>query len=254
MIVAPALTDLPAVRHGFFTRRGGVSAGLYATLNCGPGSRDDPEAVRTNRAHTMKSLGLGPEALVTVHQVHSPTCVVVEGPWSGGAPQADAMATRTAGLALGILTADCAPVLFADPEAGVVGAAHAGWKGARSGVLEATVATMVGLGARREAIRAAVGPCIHQPSYEVGPEFHAALTGDDPAHDRFFRPSQRPDHHLFDLPGYVAMRIESAGIRQIDVLPRDTRKETETFFSYRRATLEGQADYGRQLSVIALGG
>jgi YfiH family protein len=254
VIVAPALADLAPVRHAFFTRRGGVSAGLYATLNCGPGSKDDPDAVRANRAHVMRNLGLGPEALVTVHQVHSPTCVVVEGPWRDGAPRADAMATRTPGLALGILTADCAPVLFADPEGGVVAAAHAGWKGARSGVLEATVRTMTTLGAEAGRIVAVVGPCIHQPSYEVGPEFHAALTGDDPAHDRFFRPSGKPGHHLFDLPGYVATRLESAGVGRVEVLPRDTRAEEETFFSYRRATLEGQEDYGRQLSAIVLGG
>ncbi|MEO5336421.1 MAG: peptidoglycan editing factor PgeF [Magnetospirillum sp. WYHS-4] len=252
MIAASALSGLPGVQHAFFTREGGCSAGLYATLNCGPGSKDDPEAVRANRGRTMASLGLDSGALVTVHQVHSSACVVVDGPWNGGAPQADAMATRTPGLALGILTADCAPVLFADPEAGVVAAAHAGWKGARAGILEATVEAMVGLGARHESILAAVGPCIHQPSYEVGPEFLAALTGDDPANGRFFVPSGRDGHHLFDLPGYVAMRLESAGVARFEVLSRDTRREEKTFFSYRRATLEGQADYGRQLSAIAL--
>lgn len=255
MISATTLAGLPGIRHGFFTRDGGFSAGLYATLNRGPGSADDPAAVRANRAQAMERLDLGPEALVTVHQVHSPACVAVEEPWPPGqAPQADAMATRVPGLALGILTADCAPVLLADPEAGVVAAAHAGWKGARGGVLEATVETMLSLGAARDRIRAAVGPCIHQPSYEVGPEFQAALVGDDPDHGRFFVPSGRPGHHLFDLPGYVAMRIGSSGIGAVEVLPHDTRREAEAFFSYRRATLEGQADYGRQLSAIALAG
>ena len=253
MLTADALNTAAAVRHGFFTRKGGVSEGAYASLNCGLGSADAPERVRENRSRAMQRLGLPASALATAYQVHSARVAVIEAPWPDAArPQLDAMVTRTPGVALGILTADCAPVLLADPEAGVIGAAHAGWRGAKTGILEATVAAMVGQGARPEAIAAAVGPCIRQDSYEVGPEFHAAFVDDEPDATALFRPSDRDGHHRFDLAGYVVRRLVSAGIVQPAVLPHDTFAGPDRFFSYRRVTLNGGGDYGRMLSAIAL--
>lgn len=240
------------VRHGFFTRLGGVSEGRYASLNCGLGSADDPERVRENRARAMRWLGLAEISLATVRQVHSPTVVHVEAPWPDDArPQADAMVTRTRGLAIGILTADCAPVIFVDRTAGVVGAAHAGWRGARYGVVEATLAAMVDLGGRRDHIAAAVGPCIRQVSYEVGEDFRQAFDGDGTAADSYFKPGRRPGHLQFDLAGYVVGRLAAAGVTNISVLPFDTCAD-DRFFSYRRTTLAGGGDYGRMLSAIAL--
>jgi polyphenol oxidase len=241
------------INAAFFTREGGVSEGLYAALNCGYGSGDDPEAVRENRRRAMERFELSPDALVTLYQVHSPTVVEVEQPWRpGGAPKADGMVTAKRGLALGILTADCAPVLFADAEAGVIGAAHAGWRGAFTGVLEETVAAMTRLGASPAKIRAAIGPCIAQSSYEVGPEFHERFVSADSDNAAFFRASSRPSHHLFDLGGYVTRRLESLGLAEILTTGEDTAADAERYFSYRRATLAGEKDYGRLLSAIAL--
>src|SRR6266511_2334094 len=204
MLTTETLSYFPAVRHGFFTRAGGVSEGLYASLNCGLGSGDDPERVRENRRRAMRRLGLAAEALVTAHQAHTARVAVVEAPWPAARPRVDGMVTRTRGVALGILTADCAPVLLADPQAGVIGAAHAGWRGAKSGVLEETVAAMVRLGARVGSIGAAVGPSIRHDSYEVGPEFRAAFVADEPASAELFRPSDRESYFRFDLASYVA--------------------------------------------------
>ena len=253
MITADVLTEASGVRHGFFTRQGGVSEDTYASLNCGLGSGDDPDRVRTNRARAMDRFGLSGEALATAYQVHSARITVVDKPWRpDDRPRVDGMVARTKGVALGILTADCTPVLFADPVAGVIGAAHAGWRGARGGVLEATVAAMVDLGARPTHIVAGVGPCIRQESYEVGPEFHEAFTADDPGARDLFRPSTREGHYHFDLPGYVVRRLSGLSIKAFEVLPFDTCADKERFFSYRRTTLDGGGDYGRGLSAIAL--
>ncbi len=242
----------PRLRHAFFTRRGGVSEGRYASMNCGLGSADAPERIVANRARAMAQLGLPPAALMTARQVHSPTAVIVEADWGAERPEADGLATRTRGLALGILTADCAPVLFADVEAGVIGAAHAGWRGAKGGILEATLAAMEALGARRASIAAAVGPCIRQESYEVTADFGAGFTGDEPGSAAFFAPARKPGRLQFDLPGYVADRLRRIGIDTPDVLAHDTCTDASRFFSYRRVTLNGGGDYGRQLSAIAL--
>ncbi|MGE5503497.1 MAG: peptidoglycan editing factor PgeF [Actinomycetota bacterium] len=253
MITLSALNDFTRIRHGFFTREGGVSQGIYASLNCGPGSKDDPAAVAENRARCMAQLDLAPEALVTVYQCHTADAVVVDGPWPGGkGPAADAMVTDRPGLALGILTADCAPVLLADGRAGVVAAAHAGWRGAVFGVLDNTIAAMVRLGARPASIVAAVGPCIGQRSYEVGPEFPAPFLAEAPSNADFFAPSRREGHFLFDLPGYVSRRLARLGVHEVTRVPADTCRDEARFFSYRRATLRGEPDYGRQLSVITV--
>lgn len=242
--------DSPRIRHGFFTRQGGVSTGIYKSLNSGPGSQDVPENVRTNRHRVIAAMEEG--ELATLHQVHSPDVFVVEGSLPAERPKADALVTRLPGMLLGILTADCGPVLFADAEARVVGAAHAGWKGAFTGVLENTVAAMESLGAQRARIRAVLGPCIAQPSYEVGPEFVARLVGADPANARHFIPSATPFHAMFDLPGYVMAQLAATGIGHAACIGRDTCAEEAHFFSYRRTTLRGEPDYGRQISVIAL--
>jgi YfiH family protein len=243
------------VRHGFFTRMGGVSRGIYAGLNCGPGSDDDPEAVAENRSRAMAVLDQRADALATLYQIHSAEVVAVEQPFATDArPKADAMVTSIPGIALGVLTADCVPVLFADGEAGVIGAAHAGWKGALYGVVDNTVAAMERLGAARSNIRAAVGPCIRQASYEVGPEFPAAFIKDRQENWAYFQRGDRDGHFQFDLAGYVVLRLQQAGIAagNIDDLKLDTRDDEERFFSYRRTCLRGEPDYGRQLSAIAL--
>jgi YfiH family protein len=253
MLTAEPFSDFSAVRHGFFTREGGVSEGLYASLNCGLGSGDDPERVRENRRRAMRRLGLAAEALVTAYQVHSARVAVVQAPWPEGArPQVDGMVTQTPGVALGILTADCAPVLLVDPHVGVIGAAHAGWRGAKSGILEQTVTAMVRLGARVGSIGAAVGPCIRHDSYEVGPEFRAAFVADEPAAAELFRPSDRESHFRFDLAGYVVRKLGAVGVEAHAVLPHDTFSDNGRFFSYRRVTLAGGGAYGRLLSAIAL--
>lgn len=253
MITLSALNEVNRIRHAFFTREGGVSAGIYTSMNCGPGSNDDPAAVAENRARAMAMLDLAPQALVTVHQAHTPEVVVVDGPWpEGGRPTADAMVTVTPGLALGILTADCAPVLFADRRGTVVAAAHAGWKGALGGVLDNTLDKMVALGAKKKSIVAAIGPCIGQRSYEVGPDFPAPFLAEEPQNRDFFAPSRREGHYLFDLPGYVSRKLARLGIVDVTRVPADTCRDEARFFSYRRATLRSEPDYGRQLSVILL--
>lgn len=250
MRTADTLT-LDGIGHGFFTREGGVSEGLYASLNCGLGSGDSPEAVRENRGRVAGRLGVAGERLLTLYQVHSPTAVTVEGPWTGERPEADALVTATPGLAIGVLTADCAPVLLADPQARVIGAAHAGWKGAVTGVVEATLAAMERLGARRQRIAAAVGPCIAQPSYEVGPEFPAPFLAQDPGNAAFFRPGAGDRLH-FDLKGFVAERLRRAGVGALAVDPADTQADEARFFSFRRSTKRGEKDYGRLISAIVL--
>jgi len=243
----------PGIRHAFFTRRGGVSGGVFASLNCGFGSRDAPDSVERNRAIAASRLGLGADRLVSCHQVHGTTAITVESTWRREEnPRADAMVTAVPGIALGVLAADCAPVLFADPEARVIGAAHGGWRGALAGIMEATVAAMTRLGARPEQIRAGIGPCIAQPSYEVGAEFHECFTTADPENRGFFRPAARSGHFLFDLPGYIADRLERLGLAAVERTPHDTAAEEELFFSYRRACLRGESDYGRGLAAIAL--
>ena len=248
-----SLAALPGVRHGFFTRQGGVSRGPYDSLNCGLGSGDDPAAVRENRARAMAALGLEGEALATAHQVHSALVQILEEPTALAArPKVDALVTRRRGLALGVLAADCAPVLLADAEAGIVAAAHAGWRGARLGVLEAAVEAMVGLGALRARIRAAIGPTIGAASYEVGAEFQATFLAEDGGNEVFFRPSARAGHFMFDLPTYTARRLERLGLAAVEQLDEDTYAAPERFFSYRRNCHEGLSDYGRCLSAIAL--
>ena len=243
----------PAIRHGFFTREGGVSGGVYASLNCGFGSRDDPAKVERNRAIAAARLGLGPERLVSCHQVHGTATITVERPWHRAAnPRADGMVSAVPGIALGILAADCAPVLFADPTARIIGAAHGGWRGTLGGVMEATVAAMTALGAVQARIRAGIGPCIAQPSYEVGPEFRATFAAADPASAGFFVPAARPGRFLFDLPGCIADRLARLGLAAIERVPHDTAAEEALFFSYRRACLRGEPDYGRGLAAIAL--
>lgn len=255
MLTMSPLDAIGGVRHGFFTRRGGVSSGIFDSLNCGLGSGDAIDNVATNRSRAMARLGYTPESLVTLYQVHSPTVIEVEEPWTReNAPKADAMVTTRPGLALGILTADCAPVLFADRRARVVGAAHAGWRGAVGGVLEATVAAMAKHGARPETMVAAIGPCIAQRSYEVGPEFPAPFIAADPADAAFFTPGARAGHYMFDLPGYIARRLRKLGLGDVHQMPHDTCGEEDLFFSYRRACLRGEKDYGRDLSAIALDG
>ncbi|HSR54859.1 MAG TPA: peptidoglycan editing factor PgeF [Alphaproteobacteria bacterium] len=253
VIHAPNLEDQKGVVHGFFTRRGGTSSGLYASLNAGPGSGDDRDRVAANRDRAAAALGLGPGRIVTAYQVHSADVAEVEAPWDmADAPRVDGLVTRVPGVGLGVLAADCAPVLMADAEAGVVGAAHAGWRGALNGVIEATVAAMEGLGADRSRIGAAIGPCIGRESYEVGPEFPAPFIAASPANEVFFRAAPRPDHYLFDLGGFVAARLSDAGLKPVPPPAEDTCAEAERFFSYRRSVLNGEPDYGRNLSVIAL--
>jgi hypothetical protein len=242
------------IAHGFFGRSGGVSTGIFASLNCGPGSGDDRASVIENRKRALEALGNNANAqLLTLYQIHSATVVTVTQPWeTGKGPQADAMVTDTPGLALGILTADCAPVLLADAQAGVIGAAHAGWKGALSGVIDSVLLAMEGLGAQRSHIAAAVGPCISQPDYEVGAEFRDNFQRADESNARWFIPSERPEHFRFDLPGYVESRLRAASVENVVRIDRCTYAEEASFFSYRRATHRGEKDYGRQLSAIIL--
>lgn len=243
----------PGIRHGFLTREGGVSTGLYASLNCGPGSDDDPHAVAQNREQALDRLGVKGAKLLTCYQVHSPIVVNVKTPWQQGqAPKADAMVTNRAGLVLGILTADCAPVLFADAGAGVIGAAHAGWRGAVGGVLQATVAQMVGLGAKKENIHAVVGPCIHQPSYEVGEDMRLQVISTSAWADWCFERSQKAGHYQFDLPSYVSGELQRLDLGRVEVLDCDTYADEQRFFSYRRTTHRKESDYGRQISLIGL--
>ena len=251
MLQAPSLARFDRIRHGFFTRDGGVSQGVYATLNGGTGSNDVPEKIAENRTRMAAALGVTPERLLTAYQIHSPDVVVTDEPWRER-PRADAIVTRTPGLAIGVSTADCGPLLFADAEAGVVGAAHAGWRGALTGVVEATVAAMQELGAKRARIAAALGPTIRQPNYEVGPEFVERFLAADPTNARFFAPSEREGHAMFDLPAYIAERVQRAGIDNFEDLGLCTYADPERFYSYRRMTRLGEADYGRHINAIAL--
>jgi polyphenol oxidase len=253
LVQAASLAALPGIRHGFFTRTGGVSQGIYASLNGGLGSRDAAARVAENRARMAAALAVRPECLLTAYQTHSADVVTAAAPWGPGTrPHADAIVTRTRGLAIGVTTADCGPVLFADREAGVIGAAHAGWRGAFQGVLEATIAALERCGAERSRIVAALGPMIRQPSYEVGPEFVARFTAADAANARFFEPSARAGHALFDLARYIAARLRGCGIDRIEDIGRCTYGEPDTFFSYRGSTHRGEPDYGRHVNGIAL--
>ncbi|HEY3146747.1 MAG TPA: peptidoglycan editing factor PgeF [Dongiaceae bacterium] len=253
MITLSSLQSLPGIRHGFMTRAGGVSEGIYASLNCGLGSDDDLERVHENRRRVLGMAGTPAKTLLTAHQVHSPDVLVVEEEWHDGPrPKVDALVTRRANIAIAASSADCVPILFADPEARVVGAAHAGWRGAVSGVLQATVKQMCALGARPERIRAGVGPCIGPASYEVGPEFPARFLAQNPTNTRFFRSAQRAGHYMFDLESYVADQLAALELAEVEVAHRDTCAEADTFFSYRRSVLRKEPDYGRHVSVIGL--
>ena len=252
-IESPALSALAGIRHAFFTRAGGVSQGFYSSLNGGVGSDDLPAHVTENRARMAAAVGVSPDRLLTAYQIHSPTVVTAERPWDVDArPKADAIVTKVPGLAIAVSTADCGPILFADQPAGVIGAAHAGWRGAFNGVAEATIATMERCGAERSRIVAVLGPMIRQPNYEVGPEFVAQFNAADPANDRFFKPSARADHALFDLAGYIAARLTAAGVGRIDDVNRCTYADPQTFFSYRRSVHRRETDYGRHINAIAL--
>jgi YfiH family protein len=253
MLQALALAELEGLHHAFFTRSGGVSQGVYASLNGGTGSNDAPDKIVENRARMSTILGVSANRLLTAYQIHSPDVVAVEEPWTHEQrPRADAIVTRVARLAIGVSTADCGPLLFADADARVIGAAHAGWRGALAGVIEATVAAMEKLGADRARITAALGPTIRQPNYEVGPEFVERFLSDDAANARFFVDSDRARHAMFDLTGYIADRIQRAGIVKFEDLGLCTYAEPDRFYSYRRTTMLGEPDYGRHINAIAL--
>lgn len=250
---APSLAGLPGLRHAFFTRRGGVSDGVWSSLNVGLRSGDALDRVRENRARAAAALDVSPDRLVTARQVHSTTALVVTAPWNNEtAPEADAIVTDRPGLLLGVLTGDCGPVLLADPEARVIGAVHAGWRGALGGIVEAAVDTMTRLGAAPTRIVAAIGPCIAQVSYEVGPEFVTRFQAEDPASAGFFATASDTANPLFDLKTYIAVRLNRAGVSRIDTLPYDTCAEEDLFFSFRRTTKRGEAAFGLQLSGIVL--
>lgn len=250
-VQSAALEAIPGIRHAFFTREGGVSTGIYASLNGGIGSNDDPANVKENRRRMTETLGASD--LVSCYQIHSADVIVADAPWTReSAPRADAIVTKTPRLAIGVSVADCGPVLFADGEAGVIGCAHAGWKGAFTGVLEATLEKMESLGANRSRVIASIGPLIRQNSYEVGSEFVARFHEADRRNIRFFAPSDREHHSLFDLPGYISMRLKKAGAGTIDDLCLDTYSDEERFFSYRRTTHRDEKDYGRLVAAISL--
>jgi polyphenol oxidase len=253
MITLGVFSDDPGIRHAFLTRRGGVSEGPFASLNCGFGSGDATESVARNRMLAMDRLGLAADRLVTCYQIHSSTVVTVERPWlRETAPHADGLVTRVPGIALGVLAADCAPILFHDPVAKIIGAAHGGWRGVLAGIAEATVSQMEALGAERGRIRAGIGPCIAKHSYEVGSDFPPRFLADDAANLSFFAPALRDGHFMFDLPGYIEHRLTLADVATIQRAAHDTVTEEERFFSYRRACLRGERVYGRGLSAIAL--
>ncbi len=248
-VLTSPLLDLPGVRHAFFTRDGGVSEGLYAGLNVGVGSGDDPDAVAENRRRAAAHLG---GELVTAYQVHSAWALAADGPWPAGPPKADAIAAAVPGVICGALSADCAPILLADAEARVVAAAHAGWKGALTGIIEAAITRMEALGAQRGRIVAAIGPCIGPQSYEVGAEFLARFTEADPAYGRFFTPGAEPGKRQFDLPAFALARLAAAGIGRSEWIGADTCPDEALFYSNRRAFKRGEPDYGRLLSAIVL--
>jgi purine-nucleoside/S-methyl-5'-thioadenosine phosphorylase / adenosine deaminase len=252
-IEARCLSSLPGVRHGFFTRGGGVSGGLYASLNCGPGSSDEPSHVAENRARVARHLGAGEANLITLYQVHGATALCVEGPVTAqDRPKADAVVTRTPGLAVAVLTADCAPVLLADPEARVVAAAHAGWRGAAAGIIESAVAEMERQGAQRERIRAAIGPTIGQGAYEVGPDFEAELLKGCAGNEKYFLRINANARARFDLPGFVEGRLAAAGLAEIERQSPCTYENESIFFSFRRSQHRKEADYGRQIAAIVV--
>jgi YfiH family protein len=246
------LEQLPGVRHAFFTRQGGVSAGIYDSLNVGRGSHDNPTAVAENRRLVAEAMGVERGALNSCYQTHSTLVRVAEGPWGDDRPEGDAIVTSVPGLACGAMTADCAPVLFADPEARVVAAAHAGWKGALDGVIASTVTAMVAAGARTGDIVAVVGPCIGPASYEVGHEFLERFLSHDPGSEHYFQPPGDGDKARFDLPGFVLWRLEQAGVQNCEWTGHDTCADAARFFSNRRAFKRGEPDYGRMISCIAL--
>jgi len=249
----PVLSQLKTIRHGFFGRNGGVSSGLYESLNCGYGSGDDMTCVAENRALIADSLHVDAASLCTVYQIHSAKAVILQKPWHWShAPEADAIVTSEPGIAIGILTADCVPVLLADGNNHVIAAAHAGWKGALNGVIEATLDAMLSLGAKRDSIIATIGPSIAQGSYEVGAEFHERFIQQDGANGMYFIHGARPEHYLFDLKAYVKDRLRNAGIQKLHMMGNDTCAEENDFFSFRRATLHGEPVYGRQISAISL--
>jgi YfiH family protein len=253
MVQAPALAKLAGIRHGFFTRGGGVSQGIYASLNGGVGSNDAPGNVAENRARMAAALGVAPDRLITPYQIHSAEVAVADAPWTQETrPRADAVVTKTPGLAIGVSTADCGPLLFADADAGVIGAAHAGWRGAFTGVIEATVTAMEKLGAQRNRVAAALGPVISQPNYEVGPEFVTRFTNADAVNARFFKAAGRAGHALFDLSGYIGARVQQAGIVKFQDLGLCTYAEPERFYSFRRSTHRHEPDYGRHINAIVL--
>ncbi len=253
MLKARSLSKFSGIHHAFFTREGGVSNGLYASLNGGVGSDDQPESVAENRARMATALSVKPGLLITAYQIHSPDVVVAERPWSeSDRPRADGIVTRVQGLAIGISTADCGPVLFADADARIIGAAHAGWRGALAGVLEATLATMENLGAKRARIVAALGPMIRQPNYEVGSDLVEQFMAADRDSARYFAPAARAGHAQFDLAGYIEFRLARAGVSEIEDLGLCTYGDPARFFSFRRATHRAERDYGRHINAIAL--
>jgi YfiH family protein len=252
MLVSSLLAAIPGLRHAFFTREGGVSDGVYDSLNGGLGSRDDPANVTENRRRMADQLGVAPSHFLNVHQIHSPDAIIATGPWENPTrPKADAIVTRAEGLAIGVTTADCGPILFVDPKARVIGAAHAGWKGALNGVLESTIDAMEELGAERGSMIAAIGPLIRQPSYEVGREFVERFIAADADNALFFLPGERDGHAMFDLPGFIRMRLDKAGVLMIDDLGIDTYAD-ERCYSYRRSVHRKEPDYGRLVHAIAL--
>ena len=252
MFCASTLESCNGIRHGFFTRQGGVSKGMYGSLNCGLGSRDDAESVRQNRALVAETLGVPAGRLLTLYQIHSATAVIVDKPWNGEAAEADALVTRTPGLAIGALTADCAPILLCDPQARVIAAAHAGWRGALSGVAEATIAAMEELGAKRERVVAVIGPSISQRAYEVGADYVDRFLAEEPASETFFMTDESSGEPHFDLSGYVAERLSRAGVGSVSDLGLCTYCDETRLFSYRRSQHHGEEDYGRQISAIVL--
>jgi hypothetical protein len=252
VLTSPLLDGLPGVRHAFFSRQGGVSTGFYESLNLGRGSKDAPAAVAENRRRAAAHLQVEEPALLACYQTHSATAVTAEHAWGDERPEADAVVTATPGLACGALSADCAPILLADAEAGVVGAVHAGWKGALGGVVLSAVNAMTRLGADTNRVTAVIGPCIGPLSYEVGQEFHLRFEAEVPGAGRFFRPARQPDKRLFDLPAFVLQRLAEAGVTRTAWIGADTLADETRFFSNRRAVLRGQSDYGRLLSAIVL--
>ena len=252
MFCASTLESCDGIRHGFFTRQGGVSKGMYGSLNCGLGSRDDAESVRQNRALVAETLGVPAGRLLTLYQIHSARTVIVDKPWNGEAAEADALVTRTPGLAIGALTADCAPILLCDPQARVIAAAHAGWRGALSGIAEATMAAMEELGAKRERVVAVIGPSISQRAYEVGSDYVDRFLAEEPASETFFMTDESSGEPHFDLSGYVAERLSRAGVGSVSDLGLCTYCDETRLFSYRRSQHHSEEDYGRQISAIVL--